>query len=119
MWDQLGLVVLVNPSNGLDEYAQETIYGLLLPDTSRNFVRDQNLTNDCKSPPIQTTVTNQLRLLQAILNKRVQKINFFMLTAMGANGSIRMGNSNGSQIIEDSFSESADEVTEDSSSLSC
>jgi hypothetical protein len=71
MWGQLGLVVPVNLPNGSDEYAQETIYGRRLPDTSRNFVRDQHLTNDCKSPLIRIALANQPRLLQAMLKKQV------------------------------------------------
>jgi hypothetical protein len=66
-WGQLGLVELVNLPNGSDEYVQETIDGRFLPDTSRNFVRDYNLTNDWKSPLIQTALANQPRLLQAML----------------------------------------------------
>jgi hypothetical protein len=46
-------------------------------------------------------------------------MNFCTLTAMGVNGSIRIGSGTGTLTIEDSFSESADEVTEDSLSLSC
>jgi hypothetical protein len=54
-----------------------------------------------------------------MLKKTGGAMNFYTLTAMGANGSIRRGTSTGSLIIDESFSEPADEVTEDSSSLSC